>query len=182
MASGLAIYIYKGERNAYDWPLEWPRVKERFTTLEQFRYDDNEFAMNNVAHPVAGALYYRFARSNGIGPLGASLYSLAGSTFWEVVVELREIASINDLIATPTTGIAIGEAMHQHTEFYRRGAPGFRNSLMEKALSGPILINRLFGEPPPPRATSLTPSGLPADRPHRIILHGGPLFRLQPNR
>jgi hypothetical protein len=174
MALGIGIYIYKGERNAYDWPLSWNKVEERFTTLEQFRFDDNEFAMNNVVHPVAGAMYYRFARSNGFGPLGSSLWSIAGSTFWEVIVELREIASLNDLIATPSPGIAIGEAMHQHTEFFRRGAPGFRNSFIEKAFSGPILLNRLFGEPATPRATSLTASGLPADRAHRFHLYAGP--------
>lgn len=180
MAAGLGIYIYKGERNAYDWPLSWERVGERFTTLNQVRFDDNEFAMNNVAHPVAGALYYRFARSNGFGPVGASLYSIAGSTFWEVVVELREIVSLNDVIATPTTGIALGEALHQHTEFYRRGAPGLRNSLLEKAFSGPILVNRLFGEEAPRRADALTRYGLPADRAHRIRVHVGPMLPIRP--
>lgn len=178
MATGLGIYFYKGDRNEYDWPLSWERVKERFTTTRQFRFDDNEFAMNNVAHPVAGALYYRFARTNGFGPLGASLFTLGGSTFWEVVVELREIASVNDLVATPATGIALGEALYQHQAFFRRGRPSWRSSVLEKLLGGPILINRLFGEVGPRRSERLDANGFPADRAHRFRVYGGPLFTL----
>lgn len=178
MAAGLGVYIYKGERNDYDWSLAWDRLQERFTTLNQFRFDDNEFAMNNVAHPVAGALYYRLARVNGFGPLGASLFSVGGSTFWEVMVELREVASLNDLISTPTAGIAIGEALYQHQEFFRRASPSWRNSVLEKLLGGPILVNRLFGERAPARAERLDPYGFPADRAHQFRLYGGSLFTL----
>lgn len=178
MAAGLAVYIYKGERNHYDWSLAWDRLQERFTTTNQFRFDDNEFAMNNVAHPVAGALYYRLARVNGFGPVGASLFTVGGSTFWEVMVELREVASLNDLISTPTSGIAIGEALYQHQDFFRRASPSWRSSVLEKLLGGPVLVNRLFGETAPARAERFDPYGFPADRAHRFRLYGGSLFAL----
>lgn len=179
MASGLGIYIYKGERNDYDWPLTWGRVSERFTTTNHFRFDDNEFAMNNVAHPVAGAMYYGLARSNGFGPLGSALFSVAGSTFWEVVVELREVASLNDLVATPATGIALGEALHQHQDFFRRSRPGFGNGLVRGVLGAPLVMNRMFGGSASPSAGGLDAHGFPADRTHRFRIYGGPLYRLR---
>ncbi|NIP81045.1 MAG: DUF3943 domain-containing protein, partial [Gemmatimonadetes bacterium] len=179
MAVGLGVYIYKGERNRYDWALTWDRVRERFTTTDHFRFDDNEFAMNNVAHPVAGALYYRFARANGFGPLGSALFSAGGSTFWEVVVELREVASLNDLVATPATGIALGEALHQHQDFFRRGAPTLRNAVLEKLLAGPFLVQRLYGDDPPVPADRLDRYGFPADRAHRFRVYGGPLVAFE---
>jgi hypothetical protein len=103
---------------------------------------------------------------------------MGGSTFWEVFVELREVASLNDLIATPTAGIAIGEALFQHQEFFRRGRPSWRNSLLEKLLGGPVLVNRLFGEAAPARAERLDAYGFPADRAHRFRFYGGSLFEL----
>lgn len=170
MGLGLAIYIYKGERNAYDWGLNSARVRERFTTWNHFRFDDNEFAMNNAAHPVAGALYYGFARSNGYGPFESFLWSLGSSSFWEIIIELREVASLNDLISTPTSGFALGEAFHQHEMFFRRAAPTRVNRFLDRFFGGPILLNRAFDEPIPPRSTRTTHSGLPADRPHDIRL------------
>lgn len=179
MASGLGIYIYKGERNDYDWPLTWGRVSERFTTTNHFRFDDNEFAMNNVAHPVAGAMYYGLARSNGFGPLGSALFSAGGSTFWEVVVELREVASLNDLVATPSTGIALGEALYQHQDFFRRSRPGFGNSLVRGLLGAPLVMNRMFGGSASRSREDLDAHGFPADRTHRFRIYAGPLYRLR---
>lgn len=170
MGVGLGIYIYKGELNAYDWALTGDKMRERFTTLNHFRFDDNEFAMNNASHPLAGALYYGFARANGHGPWGSFLYSLAGSTFWEVVVELREVASLNDLIATPATGMVLGEVLYQHETFFRRAAPTRANRYLGRLFGAPVLVNRAFDEPIPPRAVAVTPGGLPADRPHDFRL------------
>ncbi|MFP4624723.1 MAG: hypothetical protein ACLFRX_11130, partial [Gemmatimonadota bacterium] len=54
--------------------------------------------------------------------------------------------------------------------------------VLEKLLSGPVLLNRAFGEPAPPRAASFTPLGLPADRAHRIRMYLGPAVSLGASR
>src|SRR5687767_1754991 len=84
------------------------------------RFDDNFFSMNNVMHPVGGLLYYGIPRANGASATRSFLTLLAASAFWEQVVELQEIASINDHIATPISGYAIGEAMFQARMFFLR--------------------------------------------------------------
>jgi hypothetical protein len=171
IAGGLGFYFWQGERNHYDWPLSWSTVRERFTTLKHIRFDENEFAMNNVAHPGAGLLHYRFARLNGFEPRGAFVHALVGSTFWEMIIELREIASINDLIVTPFAGLALGEALHQHELFFRRAAPTRLNRMAAHAFAGPVASDRLLGGRTPAPAPQLPGSGLPSDRAHRLRLH-----------
>ena len=76
-------------------------------------WDEDAFATNQFGHPYLGALMYNAARSNGFGMLGSSIYSFAGSAFWELFME-TETPSINDQFFTPFGGILFGEVMHRY--------------------------------------------------------------------
>ena len=92
-------------------------LRERFTSF-QWKFDDNTFETNCPSHPLVGSAYYLAARSSGFNIWQSSLFSIAGSTFWEYIIEIKEAVSINDMIQTPIGGIAIGESFFQLAAFY----------------------------------------------------------------
>jgi hypothetical protein len=74
-------------------------------------WDEDDFAINYIGHPVSGAWYYMIAREDGYGPWESFFYSFFLSTFfWEYGYEaFAEIPSTQDLIFTPTIGALFGE-------------------------------------------------------------------------
>ena len=74
-------------------------------------WDEDDFFINYIGHPVSGAWYYMVAREDGFGPWGSFGYSFFLSTFfWEYGYEaFAEIPSTQDLIFTPTLGSLMGE-------------------------------------------------------------------------
>jgi hypothetical protein len=87
-------------------------VTEKFTTLEPLRFDDNLFSLN-LGHALSGMIYYQTGRYNGLGRWPSFLLTTGASTFWEYLVENREVTSVNDAILTPLAGFAAGEAVYQ---------------------------------------------------------------------
>ena len=77
-------------------------------------WDKDDFFLNYVTHPYAGAVYYMGARSAGANAGYSFLYSFALSTFfWECGIEaLAERPSIQDLIVTPVFGALFGEGFY----------------------------------------------------------------------
>ncbi|MDY6407370.1 MAG: DUF3943 domain-containing protein [Pseudomonadota bacterium] len=78
-------------------------------------WDKDDFFLNYVTHPYAGAVYYMGARSAGANAYYSGLYSFALSTFfWEYGIEaFAERPSIQDLIVTPVFGSVLGECFYQ---------------------------------------------------------------------
>lgn len=76
--------------------------------------DEDDFALNYIAHPYCGAVYYMAARSSGLTPLNSFFYSTILSTFfWEYGIEaFAEIPSKQDLIITPIVGSIFGEGFY----------------------------------------------------------------------
>ena len=74
-------------------------------------WDEDDFAINYIGHPVSGAWYYMIAREDGFDPWESFLYSFTlSSFFWEYGYEaFAEIPSIQDLIFTPFLGSIMGE-------------------------------------------------------------------------
>lgn len=74
-------------------------------------WDEDGFAMNYLAHPYCGGVYYMTARSSGFNMVESFSYSVLMSTFfWEYGIEAyAEIPSIQDLIITPVVGSVVGE-------------------------------------------------------------------------
>ncbi len=113
IGAGLAaasLWYFIDDRNVLDW--DRPSAEERFNG-EAWRFDNNTFALNYVWHPLAGGGMYVLGRGNRLGVWPSFGYSLAGSTLWEYVIEFNEKVSINDMMVTPLSGLAIGEFFHK---------------------------------------------------------------------
>ncbi len=77
-------------------------------------WDQDDFVINYIGHPVSGAVYYVMARNDGMDIFESALFStVMSSLFWEYGYEaFAEIPSIQDLIVTPLIGSFMGEGMH----------------------------------------------------------------------
>jgi len=75
-------------------------------------WDEDTFDVNQVGHPTQGALVYTAARSQGLSYWQSLAYPALASLIWELGME-NESPSINDMITTPTSGVAFGEIMHR---------------------------------------------------------------------
>ena len=147
-------------------------------SASRLRFDDNFFSMNNVMHPVGGLLYYGIPRANGASATRSFLTLLAASAFWEQVVELQEIASINDHIATPISGYAIGEAMFQARMFFLRGERNLINRGLALVPGTPIVATELArSRAGPMRAGRMDDQGFADDVERRFRFYIGTSHR-----
>ena len=97
-------------------------IRQRFTSFDAWRFDDNLFETNAISHPIAGAGYFLSARLNNYNQYESFLFSLGGSFVWEYFCEFQEIISVNDMVFTPVGGYAIGESFFQLINFYADNA------------------------------------------------------------
>ena len=74
-------------------------------------WDNDDFALNYLAHPYCGAVYYMTARSSGLTIFESFSYSVLMSTFfWEYGIEaFAQIPSTQELFITPVLGSVVGE-------------------------------------------------------------------------
>jgi len=73
-------------------------------------WDNDEWTVNYIAHPLWGSETYLRARGQGFGRLSSFLFSSACGVVWEFCIESwSERPSINDLLLTSTVGSLIGE-------------------------------------------------------------------------
>ena len=79
-------------------------------------WDNDDFEMNALRHPVHGSLFYLIARANGMNVAESSLYTLGGTWMWEIFGEAEE-PSINDMVYTTIGGITIGETLWRSGKF-----------------------------------------------------------------
>ena len=85
--------------------------------------DADSISTNFGGHVAAGTFYYMFARANRVSVPEAFLWTLGASTLWEFL-EFKEPVSINDMIVTPSSGLAIGEAFTQLSGWFDRSGGG----------------------------------------------------------
>ena len=135
-AMSLTSSVFYWVRNSFpedkDFRLDFRSQFSRVLLFEGWRFDSNEFSIN-WTHTLSGAIYYQFGRANG-QPWGYSwLMAMAGSTWWEVVGETKEVIAINDQIMSGLGGFALGEPWFRIGHFlcHQRGflprALGFLN-------------------------------------------------------
>jgi len=76
-------------------------------------WDNDDWIINYIGHPVSGAFYYTMARNDGMSIGESAAFSALMSTFfWEYGYEsFAEIPSIQDIIITPLFGSILGEGM-----------------------------------------------------------------------
>ena len=130
-------------------------------------YDDDVFAVNQLAHPYGGASLFLTARSSGLGFWTSSAYGFAGSLLWETLME-TEPSSINDQLTTSIAGAFLGEALHRWGRAVLTGG-GERPSIGRRVMAAVIdpigTTNRaVFGDHwrrvPPPVVHSYMAVGL----------------------
>lgn len=116
-----AAYFLQGTKRQLDRSV-WDGLGMIFAP-SRVRLDDNSFHINNVLHPLEGIVFYGIPRANGADARDSFLTMAAASTFWEQVVELQEVASLNDHIVTLVSGAVLGEALFQNRVHLEQGSP-----------------------------------------------------------
>ena len=99
-----------------DFRLDLGSQITRIFFFEGWRFDSNQFSLNS-SHILGGAAYYQFGRSNHLSWFYSWMMAVAGSTWWEVIGEPKEVISINDQIMTGLGGFAAGEPWYQIGSF-----------------------------------------------------------------
>jgi hypothetical protein len=113
----------------------------------QFLWDNDNFDTNLFWHPYTGGLYFNAARANGLTFWQSVPFAVGGSYLWEMLGETQP-PSLNDIIATPIGGIALGEMTHRVAQCVlddsRRGWQRFGRELLAGIISPMDLLNRLL--------------------------------------
>ena len=84
--------------------------KDNFRT--GFQWDDNEFEVNQFAHPYQGGMYFTTARIHGLNFWEAVPYTAFGSFMWEFFMETEQPAT-NDFLTTTWGGTLLGESLYR---------------------------------------------------------------------
>lgn len=81
-----------------------------------WQWDDNEFEVNQFAHPYQGGMYFTAARVNGLTFWEAVPYTLFGSLTWEYFLETEQ-PSTNDWLSTTWGGFLFGESLYRLSNY-----------------------------------------------------------------
>ena len=81
-----------------------------------WQWDDNEFEVNQFAHPYQGGMYFTAARVNGLTFWEAIPYTLFGSLTWEYFLETEQ-PSTNDWLSTTWGGFLFGESLYRLSNY-----------------------------------------------------------------
>lgn len=112
-----------------------------------FVWDNDNLSTNMFWHPFTGALYFNSARTNGHNFWQSIPYAIFGSLIWECFGE-SEPPSLNDLIATPIGGIALGEITYRISHLVlddsKQGLERFGRELLGGIISPMGLFNRML--------------------------------------
>jgi hypothetical protein len=112
-------------------------------------WDKDEWAINYIGHPYAGAVYYNALRSQNASPLASFLFSTAQSVIWEYGIEAAaEQPSIQDLLFTSTIGSALGELAHKATLKMRKGGMTFGEKVIITIINPSYLLNNGYDPSP----------------------------------
>ena len=111
--------------------------------------DRDPFDINQLGHPVQGAMYHGFARSAGLGYWPSLGMTFAGSALWEIAGE-RTRPSRNDQVASGIGGTFLGEALFRMSNLVLErggGLPRFWREAAAAAIAPSAGFNRLvFGD------------------------------------
>lgn len=170
LALEIGWYEWQIELNKkdFDFARTWSGQGRRYRDLYGVRFDDNTVNLNIGHAYYNGSFYHDIARASGGSVVDAFLLTFLTSTAWELLIEHREVVSLNDLIVTPIGGLAIGEPFYQLGEFFARGAPSVANRLLTTLLSPARTVNDWVGWSEASRDALTDRFGLPAGVPHRF--------------
>jgi len=120
-------------------------------------WDHSGFAMNQIAHPYSGSIYFTAARSNDLNFFESTAYTFGGSLVWEFFMETYS-PSINDMITTTFGGAALGEVLYRLSNLFHNnesnGAKKIVGETISTLLSPMNSINRYLGYSTPKQESS----------------------------
>ncbi|GHT13064.1 hypothetical protein AGMMS4956_08650 [Bacteroidia bacterium] len=149
LAEGAGINLAGGLIGRFILQLEWAEVTQSsivYNLTHGFMWDNDHFVTNFFQHPYTGGMYFNAARSNGFTYWQSLPFAIVGSGLWEFFAE-NQPPSINDIIATPLGGMALGEVTHRlslrvHNNSLR-GWRRFGNELLAGIISPMDLLSRV---------------------------------------
>lgn len=176
----LAFYWYDPDANAIDW--QFINLESKLSTSDAVRFDDNLMRTNFVYHSFAGNTHYLFTRVNGFGVAESFGVAAASSVLYELVLEWRELASINDMIVTPLGGLSVGEFFNQlgdylnsepaHPEVEVRQSLGLlARDAAQVTIGLPRKVHDAFDDAPKPPPLEADNLGLSSAYHHAFRLH-----------
>lgn len=170
LAIGYVYYLYTTS-NAADWDLSysWGSLQAKLVG-DAVRFDTNLYDTNMLAHPISGWAFYTAGRANRLTVLEGLLFATAASTLWETIGELKEQASVNDLVVTPIGGAVLGEAAIQLGAVLDRGKRTWLSEILATILSPIKKAHDVVDGATPLRSTDLDAVGLPAGEGHAFAL------------
>jgi len=122
----------------------WRNLKRSFSTAPV--WDQDDWALNYIGHPIAGSYYYNALRSQNASRFHSFLFSTAQSFIWEYIIEgVAERPSAQDLFITPVVGSLLGESTHMLTMSMRRNGFNFFEKVFVLLFNPMFVINNGFG-------------------------------------
>lgn len=171
--------VHAGDQR-WDLRYDWPTFHDKLTG-DYWKLDTNHFNTNFISHPFAGTLYYTAARSNHLSVSESFGYALVGALSWEMFGELREEVSINDVIVTSTSGLALGETFTQLSSFFYRSKKSFRNDVLAALFSPAKALNDFADGAEHARSEHVDAAGLTEDEWHDFRVFAGVGATKQPS-
>jgi hypothetical protein len=141
-----------------DWTQDaWRNVKRSLSNPPV--WDDDDWQLNYIGHPIAGSYYYNSLRSQNASIFHSFLFATAQSFIWEYFIEATaEKPSIQDLIVTPIAGAILGESTHRLTMNMRRNGFNFFEKIFVIIFNPMFVLNNGFGPRFNPVRQNLTKS------------------------
>jgi hypothetical protein len=133
---------FMADRETFD--VSWDSVRRNLEG--PWVVDNDPFSVNQFLHPYHGSIYHTTARSAGLGYWESSIYTLIGSTLWEIAGE-TEPPSINDQIASGIGGAFFGESLFRMASLTleeSNGVPQPLRAVGAAAISPMTGFNRLI--------------------------------------
>jgi len=121
------LYFGSNFKKAYTLPPVW---------------DEDPWAINYIGHPIQGAVFFNSLRSQDCSFLASAGFNIFHTLLWEYGSEaIMERPSIQDLVVTPVTGIALGELFHFLTRKMRRGGFTTGEKILVTLINPAYVIN-----------------------------------------
>ena len=128
-----------------DWEQDaWRHMKRSLSKAPV--WDDDNWKINFIGHPVAGSHYYNSLRSQNASIFHSFLFATAQSFIWEYIIEATaEKPSTQDLFITPIIGSILGESINQLTMNMRKNGFNFFEKIFVLIFNSSFVFNNGFG-------------------------------------
>jgi len=173
---GIPWYWENKDYSERNWQIrwDWSSWKRKAITFDAVRMDGDDFKTNAVHHTfVAGMTDYVIGRANHLTIPEAFLMGTLASVAWEYLVEFDQPPSLNDMITTPLSGIALGEVFHRMGQYFLRGSDQPVNWLLGSTIGALQTFHARADNLQQPRSAETGDLGFALDPWHRFETSAG---------